>query len=183
MNKNHSAACLSSDWSWLAEAVAGSTQTSHREIWNNLMNLIYGVHQTKWFLSRKEIYFRARMIQVSHRQTEFSSACVDLEWAEKDRGNHSIPTKEHILWICTNIHYGGYLSICKAGGLGSIPGLGRFREERKSYPLQYSGLENSMDQAMGSQRFRHDWATFTFKGISTHTKIFICSLLWMPFSV
>lgn len=111
MNKNHSAACLSSDWSWLAEAVAGSTQTSHREIWNNLMNLIYGVHQTKWFLSRKEIYFRARMIQVSHRQTEFSSACVDLDWAEKDRGNHSIPTKEHILWICTNIHYGGYLSI------------------------------------------------------------------------
>lgn len=25
------------------------------------------------------------MIQVSHMQTEFSSACVDLEWAEKDK--------------------------------------------------------------------------------------------------
>ena len=29
--------------------------------------------------------------------------------------------------------------------LGSIPGLGRSPEEGKGYPLQYSGLENSMD--------------------------------------
>ena len=28
---------------------------------------------------------------------------------------------------------------------GSIPGLGRSPGERKGYPLQYSGLENSMD--------------------------------------
>ena len=28
---------------------------------------------------------------------------------------------------------------------GSIPGLGRFPEEGRGYPLQYSGLENSMD--------------------------------------
>ena len=32
-----------------------------------------------------------------------------------------------------------------AGDLGSIPGLGRSRGEGKGYPLQYSGLENSMD--------------------------------------
>ena len=31
---------------------------------------------------------------------------------------------------------------CNVGDLGSIPGLGR---EGKGYPLQYSGLENSMD--------------------------------------
>ena len=31
------------------------------------------------------------------------------------------------------------------GDLGSIPGLGRYPGERKGYPLQYSGLENSMD--------------------------------------
>ena len=29
--------------------------------------------------------------------------------------------------------------------LGSIPGLGRSPGERKGYPLQYPGLENSMD--------------------------------------
>ena len=32
-----------------------------------------------------------------------------------------------------------------AGDLGFIPGLGRSPGERNSYPLQYSGLENSMD--------------------------------------
>ena len=31
------------------------------------------------------------------------------------------------------------------GDLGSIPGLGRSPRDRNSYPLQYSGLENSMD--------------------------------------
>ena len=35
------------------------------------------------------------------------------------------------------------VSACNAGDLGSIPGLGRSPGERKSYPLQYSGLENS----------------------------------------
>ena len=37
--------------------------------------------------------------------------------------------------------------------VGSIPGLGRSPGEgKKGYPLQYSGLENSL----GSQRFEHD---------------------------
>ena len=36
-------------------------------------------------------------------------------------------------------------SACNAGDLGSIPGLGRLPGEGNSYPLQYSGLENSMD--------------------------------------
>ena len=39
----------------------------------------------------------------------------------------------------------GKESACNAGDLGSIPGLGRFPGEGNSYPLQYSGLENSMD--------------------------------------
>ena len=34
---------------------------------------------------------------------------------------------------------------CSAGDLGSIPGLGRSPGEGKGYPLQYSGLKNSMD--------------------------------------
>ena len=37
-------------------------------------------------------------------------------------------------------------SACNAGDLGSIPGLGRSPGEGKGYPLQYSGLENSMDR-------------------------------------
>ena len=39
----------------------------------------------------------------------------------------------------------GQESAYSAGNLGSIPGLGRSPEEGKGYPLQYSGLENSMD--------------------------------------
>ena len=34
---------------------------------------------------------------------------------------------------------------CNVGDLGSIPGLGRSPGEGNGYPLQYSGLENSMD--------------------------------------
>ena len=36
-------------------------------------------------------------------------------------------------------------SACNAGDLGSVLGLGRFAREGKGHPLQYSGLENSMD--------------------------------------
>jgi len=39
----------------------------------------------------------------------------------------------------------GKESACNAGILGLIPGLGRSTGEGKGYPLQYSGLENSMD--------------------------------------
>ena len=58
----------------------------------------------------------------------------------------------------------GKESACNAGDLGSIPGLERSPGEGKGYPLQYSGLENSMDCIVhGAQRVRHNWETFTFK--------------------
>ena len=39
----------------------------------------------------------------------------------------------------------GKESACNMGDLGSTPGLGRSPGEGKGYPLQYSGLKNSMD--------------------------------------
>ena len=39
----------------------------------------------------------------------------------------------------------GKESASNVGDLGSIPSLGRSPGKRKGYPLQYSGLENSMD--------------------------------------
>ena len=39
----------------------------------------------------------------------------------------------------------GKVSVYNAGDLGSSPGLGRPPGEGKGYPLQYAGLENSMD--------------------------------------
>ena len=39
----------------------------------------------------------------------------------------------------------GKVSACNVADLSLIPGLARSPEEGKGYPLQYSGLENSMD--------------------------------------
>ena len=43
----------------------------------------------------------------------------------------------------------GKESTCNVGDLGLISALGRSLGEGKSYPLQYSGLENSMDSPWG----------------------------------
>ena len=45
----------------------------------------------------------------------------------------------------TSYGLAGKESAYNVGYLGSIPGLGRSPGEGKGYPLQYSGLENSMD--------------------------------------
>ena len=51
----------------------------------------------------------------------------------------------------------GKESAYNAEDLSLIPGLGRSPREGKGYPLQYSGLESSMDCiAMGSQGIGHD---------------------------
>ena len=49
--------------------------------------------------------------------------------------------KEGGLPLCS----AGKESACNMGDLGLIPGLGGSPGEGKGYPLQYSGLENSMD--------------------------------------
>ena len=56
------------------------------------------------------------------------------------------------VWLSNKVPLGGFPggsankeSTCRAGELGSIPGLGRSAGEGKGYPPQYSGLENSMD--------------------------------------
>ena len=53
-----------------------------------------------------------------------------------------------------------------AGDLGSIPGLGRSPGEGKGYPLQHSGLENSMDYVIHGVAKESDTTehlTFTFR--------------------
>ena len=54
-------------------------------------------------------------------------------------------------WLPTPMFLGfpcgsaGKESACNTENLGSRPGLGKSPGEGKGYPLQYSGLENSMD--------------------------------------
>ena len=62
----------------------------------------------------------------------------------------------------------GKESALNLGDLGLIPVLQRSPGEGNSYPLQYSGLENSMDRGTwqatvhGNHRAGQDSATFTF---------------------
>ena len=57
---------------------------------------------------------------------------------ERDR----LPTPVFLGFPCGSV---SKESACNVGNLGSIPGLGRSPGEGKGYPLQYSGLENSME--------------------------------------
>ena len=63
------------------------------------------------------------------------------------------------------------------GDLGSIPGLGRSPGEEKGYPLQYFGLENSMDYiAYGVAKSRTRLSDFHFpflEGIISQNSLFI----------
>ena len=47
--------------------------------------------------------------------------------------------------LCFPCGSAGKESACNVGDPGSIPGFGRCPGEGEDYPLQYSGLENSMD--------------------------------------
>ena len=50
--------------------------------------------------------------------------------------------------LILSIGNAGKESTCNVGDLGSIPGLERSSGEGKGYPLQYSGLENSIDYTL-----------------------------------
>ena len=49
------------------------------------------------------------------------------------------------LWRGFSCSSAGKESTCNVGDLGLIPRLGRSPREGKGYPLQHSGLENSME--------------------------------------
>ena len=71
------------------------------------------------------------------RRTQFDSWVWKIPW-RRDR----LPTPVFLGFPCGSA---GKESTCNAGDLGSIPGLGWSSGGGKDYPLQNSGLENSMD--------------------------------------
>ena len=62
--------------------------------------------------------------------------------SQEDPLEDRLPTPVFLGFPCGSA---GKESACRVEDLGLIPGLGRFPGEGNSYPLQYSGLENSMD--------------------------------------
>ena len=70
------------------------------------------------------------------RRPRFDSWVRKIRW-RRDR----LPTPVSLGFSCGSA---GKAPACSAGDLGSIPGLGRPPGGGEGYPLQYSGLENSM---------------------------------------
>ena len=76
-------------------------------------------------------------IHLQRRRPKFYSWVGKIRWRR-----NRLPTPVFLGFPCFSA---GKESTCNVGDLGSIPGLGRYTGEGKIYPLQYSGLENSMD--------------------------------------
>ena len=108
------------------------------------------------------------------QKTHFDSCVRKILW-RRDR----LPAPVFLGFPCGSA---GKESTCSAGGLGSIPGLGRSPGEGKGYPLQYSGLENSMGCTVhGSQRIRHNCVTFTSTYICNFMCIYIYIYIYIQF--
>ena len=79
----------------------------------------------------------------------------------------------------------GKESACNVGDLGLISGLGRYPGEGKGYPLQYSGLENSIDcivHAITKGQTQTEWLSlvtlclfFIFIGIELMNNVVLIS--------
>ena len=76
--------------------------------------------------------------------------CDPLDCSPLGPSVHGLLQARRLEWVATSVFLttcgsAGEETACNAGDLDSIPGLGRSSGEGKGYPLQYSGLENSMD--------------------------------------
>ena len=78
----------------------------------------------------------SRILHLQFRKPQFDSWVRKVRW-RRDR----LPIPVFLGFSCSST---GKESTCNAGDLGLIPGLERSPGEGKCYPLQYSGLENSM---------------------------------------
>ena len=74
----------------------------------------------------------------------------------------------------------GKESACNVGDLGSIPGLGRSPGEVKGYPLQYSGLENFMDNIVHG--VLKSWARLSDSHFTSGCVVFSFQLFWWVYS-
>ena len=94
--------------------------------------------------------------------------CKENGWGDPTRGtNRGAVLILFWLLFCGST---GKESACNAGNLGLIPGSGRSPGEEKVYPLQFSGLENSMHCiVLGVTRSQTRLSNFHFT--SVHRKV------------
>ena len=105
---------------------------------------------------------------------------------QKFEDNFSFIEDIILLYMYVPCGSAGKESTCNVGDLGLIPGLGRSPGEGKGYPLQYSGLENSMDYTVhgvakswrGQSKF-HSHATYDLTPNCSLTPVFPSSKVSM----
>ena len=82
------------------------------------------------------------MVQISHLSMTTGKTIALTRWTFVGKVMSLLFNMLFRLFPCG---LAGKESACNVGDLGSIPELGRAPGEGKGYPLQYSGLENSME--------------------------------------
>ena len=92
------------------------------------------------------------------QETQFDSWVGKIHW-RRDRP----PTS-----VFLGFPYGSSSkeSACKAGDMSLISGLGKSPEEGKGYPLQYSGLKNSMDYTVAKS-----WTHLSIFHFTLHDRV------------
>ena len=129
---------------------------SRQGYWRDSHSLLQGIFQTQgsynWSLSNSLSLFDN--CTFAHKSLEWLEIYFKNKQTNKQK--HDIKTF-HLLSCCCSCHLPllvitlclictvGKESTCNAGDPGSIPESGRPTGEGRGYPLQYSGLENSMD--------------------------------------
>ena len=106
-------------------------------------------------------------------ESEWTPGCCD-SWGRKESDTTEPLNWTELNW-CNHMGFSGCSdgkeSVCNAGELGSIPGLGRSPGEGNGYSLQYSGLKNSVDSIVHTVAKSWTWlSNFTFTSFScNHT--------------
>ena len=103
----------------------------------SLLQGIFPTQESNWGL----LHCRQILYQLSYQgspdKTRFDSWIGKVHW-----GRERLPTPVFFGFPCASA---GEESACNAGDLGSIPGLRRSPGEGNGFPLQYPGLDNSVD--------------------------------------
>ena len=125
-------------------------------------------------------------ICVQCRRSQVNSSVRKICW-RRDR----LPTPVFLGFPCGSA---GKESACNLGDLGSIPEFERSPGEGKGYPLQYSGLENSLDcivhgvtkswTQLSDFQSQETWVRslggedLMHKGMAAHSSIFAWKIPW-----
>ena len=102
--------------------------------------LVRPARHAQIMMSRKNSYYRIQTILITRNPKTYNSKSVQKQ--DKVGSISWTPAIFLSSFPCDSVDKE---SACNAEDLGSIPGLGRSPGEGKGYPLQYSGLENSLD--------------------------------------